>query len=366
MGQNVIADALGVAQAAAVADHEPAVRTDDGQMVRDVLGVGGTDADVDQRHAFAIGRGQMIRRHLVALPLAGGDDAVGLLRRLVAREFEIARQDEMREGRGRGQLRAAPAQELVDVAVVVGEQDPVLHVAPVAAGVVHDAAQRIVDSDGVEQREGTRGARRVVPEAVRDLVADEGEARHGKMTGEVRGCDVGLVQLFGALEHVGVGNFLIALLHLEGDGIVLLQGVQLLEQVVAECMRVRDGRLVDAFAMQPAEGAPVHGLGSGAAAVDDAQEGVAELAALGGGGGMTGFEKAVERGDEGFGCAGVEALETLDGGLGGLHGLRRSLRHGVRCSRSLRHPQAYTLRVATPESPAAWRGSSHLQRLLAS
>ena len=45
----------------------------------------------------------------------------------------------------------AVADELVDVAVVVGQQDPRLHMAPVAAGVVHQPAQREVHPRAIEQ-----------------------------------------------------------------------------------------------------------------------------------------------------------------------------------------------------------------------
>jgi hypothetical protein len=68
VGQHVVADGLRLTQAAAVADHQPAVRAQHRQVVGDVLGVGRADADVDQGHAIAVGGDQVVGRHLVAVP----------------------------------------------------------------------------------------------------------------------------------------------------------------------------------------------------------------------------------------------------------------------------------------------------------
>ena len=69
MRQHIVADALRLAQAAAMADHQPAMRTQHRQMVSDVLGVGRTDADIDEADAaFTILAQQVIARHLEAMP----------------------------------------------------------------------------------------------------------------------------------------------------------------------------------------------------------------------------------------------------------------------------------------------------------
>ena len=73
VGEHVVANLLGLAQATAVADHQPAVGAQDGQMVRNVLRIGRTDTDIDQRDAFAIRRRQVIGRHLKSVPGARSD-----------------------------------------------------------------------------------------------------------------------------------------------------------------------------------------------------------------------------------------------------------------------------------------------------
>ncbi len=69
MGQHVVADALALPQAAAMADHQPAMGAKHGEVVGDVLGVGGADADIDQGDAaLAVIAAQMIGGHLEAVP----------------------------------------------------------------------------------------------------------------------------------------------------------------------------------------------------------------------------------------------------------------------------------------------------------
>ena len=51
VGQHVVAELLGVAQAGAVAEHQPGMRPQHGDVVGDGLGVGRADADVDHGDA---------------------------------------------------------------------------------------------------------------------------------------------------------------------------------------------------------------------------------------------------------------------------------------------------------------------------
>src|SRR5215216_5572271 len=67
--QHIIADALRLAETAAMADHQPAMRAQHGKVVGHVLGIGGTDADVDERDAAAIGNCEMVGRHLITVPM---------------------------------------------------------------------------------------------------------------------------------------------------------------------------------------------------------------------------------------------------------------------------------------------------------
>ena len=68
VGQHIVADGLARAQTTAMADHQPCLRPQHGQMVGDGLGVGGSDADIDQGYAPASGGHQVIGRHLVLAP----------------------------------------------------------------------------------------------------------------------------------------------------------------------------------------------------------------------------------------------------------------------------------------------------------
>ena len=196
-------------------DHQPAVGAQHGEMVGDGLGVGGADADVDERHALAVGRGEVIGGHLEAVPGAAGDQVVDLVRCMLGADDDVAGQHQPRGRLAGAELLARPAHEAVDVAVVVGEQNPALHMPPVAARVVHEALQRIVDAHRVEQRERARLALAEVPGAVGDLVAHGGELRRREVPGEVGHVHGRAGQLLGAVEHVRIGNALAARLHLD-------------------------------------------------------------------------------------------------------------------------------------------------------
>ncbi len=91
VGQYVIADGLRLTQAAAVTNHQPAMRTQDCQVIGDVLGVGRADADVDQCHAMAVFGDQMVGRHLIAVPDHAGDDGLGFIQAHALVDHHIAR-----------------------------------------------------------------------------------------------------------------------------------------------------------------------------------------------------------------------------------------------------------------------------------
>ena len=72
---------------------------------------------------------------------------------------------------------------------------------------MHEAAERIIDARRVEQGERPLGAE--VELAVRGLVADRGQRRHGKETRELRGVGAAAArQLVAAFDHVRVGYLL--------------------------------------------------------------------------------------------------------------------------------------------------------------
>ena len=141
MGEDVIADGLRLPQPAAMAHHEPAMRTQDRQMVGDRLGVGGADANIHQRRALhrpvGAARHEVVGRHLELVPRRGGDEGRRIdARRLRPRDGDAARQDHALVAiLSAGELLQSVPDEAVDVAMVVRQQDPRLDVAPVAAGV---------------------------------------------------------------------------------------------------------------------------------------------------------------------------------------------------------------------------------------
>ena len=127
------------------------------------------------------------------------------------------------------QLLASPAHELVDIAMIVGQQDPGLHLAPVGARVVLEPLQRVVDADGVEEGQRQGLARPMVPLAVGDLVAHLREARHRKVNGQFGGRDAVAPEVVALFEHVRVGDFLFGPRDFDAGAIVADQVAQLLD-----------------------------------------------------------------------------------------------------------------------------------------
>ena len=140
-----------------MADHQPAMGPQDRDVVGDGLGVRRSDADVDETDPAPVGAHAMIGGHLEPVPGDGGCARFRLRRRDRRVDDDVARQDDFLDAGSCVQLLQAPVHELVDVAVIVGEQHPRLHRPPVGAGVVHEAAQRIIDARA--RRTGRAAAR---------------------------------------------------------------------------------------------------------------------------------------------------------------------------------------------------------------
>ena len=104
--QHVVADGLRLPQPAAMADHQPAMRAQHGEMVGRRLGVGRTDADIDDGDAAAaVATQQVVGRHLEAMPRRGQHGGVGHRGIIAAPHDGAARQHEL----GVGAVRAWPA-----------------------------------------------------------------------------------------------------------------------------------------------------------------------------------------------------------------------------------------------------------------
>ena len=260
-----------------MADHQPAMGTQHRDVVGDRLGVGGADADVDQADAAPVGADDMIGRHLEAMPDDGGRLRFRLLRRRARIDDDVARQHQLARRAG-AQLLEPPMDELVDIAVVVGQQQPRLHRAPVGAGVVDEPAQRVIDPHRVEQRDRPLETGADFERAVGDLVADRVQLGNGKEARELGGGRAAAPEFVAALEHVRIGDFLRADADLDRRAEFLDQRFELLEQIGAEILRLRDRRRVDAGLGELGEGARArrrHAFGL----VDDPQLGIAEARA---------------------------------------------------------------------------------------
>ena len=244
MGQHVIADGLRLTQAATVTDHQPAVRAQNGQVVGDVFRVGGADADIDQGHAMAIVGLQVVGRHLVAMPHHARSDGLGFA--VVHRLFDdhVARHYHAHKTRVIAQLLKAVKDKLVNITVIVGQQDPRLHMAPVAAGVMHQPAQGKIDPRRIEQRQRQRIGVLPIVQAISNAISGSGQVGAGEHSHQRCGRHAGAGQLITLFDDVRVRNVLLADTDFHLNGEIAHQRHQLLQKVVTERGRMGDGDTV--------------------------------------------------------------------------------------------------------------------------
>ena len=297
-------------------------------MVGDVLGVGRPDADVDERDAGIALPCQVVGGHLVAVPGRACHQRLGLGRRMLPAHGDVARQHEAVERAFAHELLASPAHELIDIAVVVGEQNPALHVAPIAAGVVDEPAQREIDAQRVEQRQRIGRARLAPPQAVGEFVAHRGQPGRRKIARQLARGHIGAGDLLRALDHVGIGDLLGADPRLDFRIVFRRQWPELLQKIAAEGTRMRDRGFVDAWMLQLAECAHRRRALELFLPVDQAQHGIIEFRARLGGRHGARVEVAVERPRKCRGGPRVKLFEPVDSGGGS--GMLRRLRfyHG--------------------------------------
>ncbi len=260
---------------------------------------------------MAVARDQVVGRHLEAVPGDGGDDRLGLAGIHVALDDDVARQNQALEARVVAQLLQAMLDELIDVAMVVGEQDPGLHVTPVAAGVVDDAAQREIGAGGVEQRQRQRIDALPVIVAVGDVIVGRGEIGAGEDPCQLGGGHATAGQFVALLHHIGIGDVLATATDLDLEVVVAHQGFELLQQIAAEGRRMGHGGHIGARQLDLGVGAG-GGRRHAGRAVADADLGIAEQLALGGAGLDAILEIALERGIQGLGSLQVQRRETVD------------------------------------------------------
>ena len=263
--QHIVAQPLAGAQAAAVADHQPHMRAQHGQMVGRRLGVGRADADVDQGDAVAPVAHQVVGGHLRQLGQGGPRRLFALAGDAVARfheAFVAAGVD----------LLAAELDEFVHIALVVGEQHELLEMLRVGGGVVAQPVQRIVDPLGREQRQRHGAGGPAAAAAVDDGVVGGGQVGQVEMLLQLLALLAGQLG-GGALQREGQRDRLVAAADVEGGPMVLDEQRHLLQKIVAEQGRRGDGRAMQARRGHLAE-RQVAALGDGSGCDLGAQIGV--------------------------------------------------------------------------------------------
>ena len=256
MGQNEIAQALRIAQPCTMADHQPGMRPQHGDMIGRGLGVRGPDADIDQRDAVPVRPFQVIGRHLRQLR-QGRDRAIG------RGDFHIPGRDETGVALRRiGQHLPRDLLEFVDVELIVGEEHMVLEMLRACRGVMREPGERVIHPLRGEGRQMPGPIRVRLRRAIHDIVV------HAFKRGHVEDIAQGNRQrAFLRDRHLG----------LTGDGemhrdrrvrgadlhrhpMVAHQEPDLLRQVIAEEIRAGDRRHLGPGGRHMAEAQPAVGL----------------------------------------------------------------------------------------------------------
>ena len=172
MGEDEIAKPLAVAQPGAVADHQPGMGPEDGDVVGRRLRVRRADADIHKGDALPVGAFEVIGRHLrqarklakVAVrcrdPCIAGADKGGIARAGIAQRL------------------AGEGLEFINIELVVGEEDVVLEMHRVGRGVMGQPRQRIIHPLRGEGRKVARAVGHRPGGAVDDVVIRRRQVRH--------------------------------------------------------------------------------------------------------------------------------------------------------------------------------------------
>ena len=142
VGQHVVAKLLTVAQTRAVAQHDPRMRAQHGDVVGDVFGIRRADADVDHGDAALVGAQQVVGRHLrqawrrYAHVVARRGGQTGASGHHIAGFYK----SHVLAGRVCHGFMADPY-KFINIKLVVGEQHIVLEPVGRGAGVVAQALQ---------------------------------------------------------------------------------------------------------------------------------------------------------------------------------------------------------------------------------
>ena len=232
VGQHIIADFLRIAQAPAVADHQPGLGPQHRQMIANRLGVRWPDPDVDQRDPRTVGADKMIGRHLVAAPCRVGQQHPRVRNRLVQIEPASARQCGIAV---LAQLLPRPANEFIDIAVIVGEQDVALKMLDPGAGIMGEAREAEIGPQSVEQRQRDGFIRPAQTDPVGQFVADRGKFGRGEVPGQILRAERAEAGI--GVDHIGEGDFLSGSDYLDIDVVIVRKERQLIGQVIRKQRR---------------------------------------------------------------------------------------------------------------------------------
>ena len=229
MCQHEVADALRIAQAAAMADHQPGFRAQHRQMVTDGFRIRRADTDIDEGNAVPARRDQVICRHLVAPPCRIGQPPARVRR--IGIKIAAARASQ----RGiavLADLRTGIVNEFIYITMIVREQNEVLDMLRVGAGVMREPCQTEIRAQRIEQGEGDRIVRRGQIVAVDKLVADMGKFRCRKMAGKFNRRD--RAEIGRHVDYIGKGNFLPRTAYFKRNFVIGSKQRELLPQEVRE------------------------------------------------------------------------------------------------------------------------------------
>ena len=140
------------------------------------------------------------------MPDHAADDCLGFALLHTSLDDHIARQHHAHEAGVIAQHVEAVANELIDVTVIVGQQNPGLHVAPVTAGVMHQPAQGEIHPRAVEQGQRVRVGVFPVVQAIGNIIGRGGQIGAGEYPRQLRGRHAAASELVALFDDIGIGN----------------------------------------------------------------------------------------------------------------------------------------------------------------
>ncbi|EKD61222.1 MAG: hypothetical protein ACD_54C00341G0003 [uncultured bacterium] len=138
MGKAEIAQGLAVAQARAMANHQPGMRAQHRDMIGGGFGIRRADTDIDQRNAVPIRPLQVIGRHLRRFR--------GWQNHPIRRaDFLISRRHKAGIARGRiGQRRAGVSLEFINIELVVRKQHMILEMRRIGRSIMRQPGEAVI------------------------------------------------------------------------------------------------------------------------------------------------------------------------------------------------------------------------------